>query len=438
MSVLLIVLLTALTQTAQSFRDASASAGSALSLGYLLLTGLFVGDVFKRIRLPKLTGYIMTGIVAGPAVLDVVPVAALDRLALFSGVAVALIALTAGLEMELASIRPLARTIAWVSLFAVVGTAIALAGVVLALSSHLPFMANMPLRTRLAVAGVLGVLLSAKSPAVVVALRKELEADGPVVRTVLAVVVIGDLVVILLFALVSSLAKAAIGSNEAISETLKLLAWEIFGSLFAGVIIGALLAVYLRKVGRSAALFVIALCFLVAEVGRRLHLDPLLVCLAAGMLVRNATKLGDVLHDSIETSSMPVYIVFFAVAGATIHLDALAKLALPVLVLVLARAGGFIVGTRAGARIAGAPDVVRRYAGFGLLPQAGLALALALLFAKAFPEFGAEAGALVLGIVGANELVAPAVYRFALVRSGEAGVTAPPPPSDASVQDVTS
>jgi Kef-type K+ transport system membrane component KefB len=426
MNVVLVVLLTALAHAARSFfaGEAMASAGTAMSLGYLLLAGLFVGDLFKKVRLPKLTGYIMTGIVAGPAVLDVVPVEALERLALFSGVAVALIALTAGLEMEIAMLRPLYRTIKWVSLFVVGGATLVLAGAVLALGPLLPFMNDLSLGQRIAVALVLGVSVSAKSPAVVVALRKEVEADGPISRTVLALVVIGDLLVILLFAVVSSIAKSAFGTSEAISETAKLLAWEIVGSLVAGLVVGGIMAIYVRKVERSAALFIVAVCFVVAEVGRRLHLDPLLVCLSAGMLVRNATRVGDRLHDHIETSSMPVYIVFFAVAGATIHLDVLVKLGVPVIVLVLVRGVTFVLGTRVGARLAGAPPEVRKYAGFGLLPQAGLALALAMLLAKAFPEFGAEAGALILGIVGVNEIVAPAIYRFALVKSGEAGATA--------------
>jgi hypothetical protein len=71
--------------------------------------------------------------------------------------------------------------------------------------------------------------------------------------------------------------------------------------------------------------------------------------------------------------------------------------------------------------------LVRRFAGFGLLPQAGLALALSMLFGKTFPEFGAEAGALTLGVVAINELVAPAVYRYALIHSGEAGKRARTP-----------
>jgi len=88
---------------------------------------------------------------------------------------------------------------------------------------------------------------------------------------------------------------------------------------------------------------------------------------------------------------------------------------------VLVRGCGLLAGSRAGARLARAQPEVARYAGFGLLPQAGLALALSMLFAKTFPEFGAAASALTLGVVALNELIAPALYRSALVRCGEAG-----------------
>jgi Kef-type K+ transport system membrane component KefB len=234
-------------------------------------------------------------------------------------------------------------------------------------------------------------------------------------------VVIADLVVILLFALSSSLAKAVLGGGVDMLQTARSLAWELLGSLVAGAVIGYLLALYLRKVQGGAALFVLLVAFIIAEVGQRLHFDPLLVALAAGMFVRNASAVGDELHRHIEAPAMPVYILFFAAAGANLHLDVLAVVGGPALLFVLVRGVGLFVGARVGARLAEAPASVRRFAGFGLLPQAGLALALSMLFSKTFPEFGLEASALTLGVVALNELLAPALYRYALVQSGEAG-----------------
>ena len=418
----LVLVLGGLMHAARTFTTSvdGGSGGTSLSFGYLLLTAFFVGELFKRIRLPKLTGYIATGIVIGPGVLGLVSDLALANLQIVTGVAVALIALTAGTEIELRAMRPLFRSIAWITLVAVGGTTVLLGAAVFLARPLLPFMADMPASRALAVSLVLGVVMVAQSPAVVVALRNELSADGPVARTVLGVVVIADLVVILLFAIVTALAKSVFGASAGISDTMSALAWELLGSLVAGVLVGAVLATYLRRVQGGAAIFVMAVCFIVAEVGRRVHFDPLLVALSAGIFIRNLSTAGDRLHREIEASALPVYVVFFAVAGATIHLDVLAVVGVPAAIFVVVRALGLLVGTRAGGWLADAPAVVQRYAGFGLLPQAGLALALAMLFAKTFPEFGAEAGALTLGVVAINEILAPALYRVALIRSGDA------------------
>lgn len=421
MNVIVVVVLFGLMHALRSFGSTVTGVGTSVGLGYLLLTGYFVGRVFADLKLPKLTGYIFTGIVVGPAALGLVNERMADNLKLVNGMAIALIALTAGTELELRAMRPLFRTIGWITLVGILGTAALLTLAVLGMRAWLPFFARLDATQTVAVAAVLAIVMVAQSPAVVVALKNELLADGPVARTVLGVVVIADLVVIVLFAIASSIAKALLGAGADPWATMGSLAWELVGSLVIGAVLGYLLSVYLEKVRAGAALFLLTLTFVIAEVGRRMHFDPLLVALGAGMLIRNATPSGDAVHHTVEQASLPVYVLFFAVAGTTIHVDLLGVVGLPAAVLVAVRAAGLLAGSHVGARIAGAEPVVRRYAGFGLLPQAGLALALSMLFAKTFPEFGAEAGALTLTVVAINEIVAPATYRFALVRSGEAG-----------------
>jgi Kef-type K+ transport system membrane component KefB len=404
----LLVIFCGLMQAARSFSPmpglGAAAGGAILATGFLLLAANLSGSIFKGIGLPRLTGYLMLGIVAGPKVLDLVSDDMVVSLRIFNGVAISLIALTAGSELEFRKLRPLLKTIGWISGIAIIGTMIVLSGAVFAARPYLPFLRDLDTIQAAALALVLGVTMTAQSPAVVVALRKETNADGPLARTVLGVVVLADLVVILCFAIASSIATALLGGQAKPLETLGLLTWEILGSLVTGVLIG-----------------VVMVGFVIAEVGQRIHFDPLLVALAAGIFVRNLTHFGDRLHDDIEASSLPVYVAFFAVAGATIHVDELLVVGVPALVFVLIRAGGFMAGNRLACRIAGAPEVVKKYAGFGLLPQAGLALALALLFTRTFPDFGDEAAALIFSVVAINELVAPIGYRWALIRSGEAG-----------------
>ena len=425
MQLLLLIIIFGLMHAARSFAPhpgiGTGPAAVTLGAGFLLLTALIAGNLAKSLGLPRLTGYLILGVVVGPHMLGLVSDRMLVELRVFNGAAIALIALTAGIEMDLSTMRPLMRGIAWITAIGAFGTTIFLVAAVYLLRDFLPFTAGLDSVQMLALAVVLALTLSAKSPAVVVALRKETDADGPLTRTVLGVVVVADLLVIVLFALASAVARRLVGGETPEPMFAATLAWEIFGSGFAGILIGILIAVYLRTVQSSGALFVVVLGFLVAEVGQRIRLDPLLIALSAGLLIRNRTSYGDRLHAEIDAASLPVYIAFFAVAGATIHLDVLAVVGLPATILLLVRGVGFVTGTRLAGRIAGSPQAVRRYAGFGLLPQAGLALALALLFTRSFPQFGAEASALVFGIVGINELIAPVLYRWALVRSGETG-----------------
>jgi Kef-type K+ transport system membrane component KefB len=425
MRILLIVVLGALMQAAQGFAPAAgtgaAPAATILACGYLLLTAYLAGTLFKQVGLPKLTGYLAAGIVIGPQVFGLLTPDMVGHLRIFNGVAISLIALTAGNEMHLASMRPLLRSIAWITMFGVLGTTVLLAGTVFLARDLLPFMSELGRDAAIAMSLVLGVTMVAQSPAVVVALRDETESDGPLIRTVLGVVVLADLVVILLFAVVSSLAQGVLGGDTDVAGTAMKLSWEVLGSMTVGLVIGIVVAAYLRRVRTSGALFIVAVAFVTAEVGQRMHLDPLIVSLAVGMFIRNATDLGDRLHRDVELAGLPVYVAFFGVAGATIHLDVLATVGPAAGLFVITRAVGFQIGNRLAAWRSRAPDVVRRYGGFGLMPQAGLALALALLFTRTFPQFGAAASALVFGVVALNELIAPVLFRLALVRSGEAG-----------------
>lgn len=423
MRVFLLIVFAGLMHATRSFapQDGAGAAGTAVAFGYLLLSALFAGSIFKSFGLPRLTGYLVTGIVAGPQFLGLVSMPALGNLEIFNGMAIALIALTAGAELGVREMKPLLRSIFWLIVVAVLGVMVILSATIYFCRDLLPFFDHLTLIQAVGVAAVLGVTMTAQSPAVVIALRSEMQAEGPVSRTVLGVVVLSDLVVILIFAVVSSLTKTFFGNSADALETAGRLAWEILGSVGAGVLAGLLLAGFFKYVKGGAALFVLAVAFVMAEVGQRIAFDPLIIACTAGALVRNATSFGHKLLEEIEGSSLAVYVVFFAVTGASIHLDALLVVGIPVAIFVLVRGTGFYSLSWLAGTIARAPLPIRKYVGFGLMPQAGLALALAMLFSRTFPDLGAAAAALVLGGVAINEMVAPVLYRLALVRSGEAG-----------------
>ncbi|MBN8611270.1 MAG: cation:proton antiporter [Deltaproteobacteria bacterium] len=392
-----------------------------VGVGFVLIAAWFVGRLASTIGLPKLTGYLGTGIVAGPTLLGYLGDDTVRDLGLVNGMAVSLIMLTAGSEMDFRAMRPLLRSIAWISLIGVLGTALLLGLATFVLRSTLPFLADLSSTEAFVVSLVLGIVLVPQSPAVVVALRSETGADGPVARTALGTVVLANVLLIPIFAVASAIAQGVMAGQLDPADTARQLAWEILGSIAIGLGVGAILAAWLRFVGtRGLDLFVLGACFVSAEVGRRLRLDPQLIMLAAGMVVENAAREGGTLRRAYEAASLPVYILFFTVTGASIHLSELPHVAVPAVVLLVIRAVGLLAGGYAGARVAGAPPEVQRYVGVGLLPQAGLAIAFALLFARTFPGIGEPAAALALAVISLNELIAPALFRAALVRSGEA------------------
>ncbi len=420
--VLLLLALGGLMQAASTYVNEPTSATVQLAFGYLLLTAFFTGRIANRIGLPKLTGYIIAGALSGPWVFGLVTYDMTKSLAIVSGTATAVIALEAGSELQLAKVRRVARTLRAMTLFAVVGSMFVLGGTLYLLRDLLPFIGELGRPQALAVAMVLGVALSAQSPAVVMALLAEMRASGPVSELMLASVVVADLVVIICFSIASAIAGAVLGGSIDLAGTARDVGWELFGSIGFGLAIGILLGLFLRQVKSGGPLFALTMCVVVAEAGPRVHLDPLIVMLTAGLWVRNFSRADiHVLHAGFESAQLPVFLVFFALAGAKLDLDTLVASIVPVAILAGARAASFFIGGKIATRVTDAPPLVHKYAWFGLMPQAGLALALALVMEKTFPTFGGPAAVIMIGVVGFNELIAPVILRAMLLRTGEAG-----------------
>jgi Kef-type K+ transport system membrane component KefB len=182
-----------------------------------------------------------------------------------------------------------------------------------------------------------------------------------------------------------------------------------------------------RSVKNGAALFALLICVVVAEIGARIHLDPLVVMLAAGVWLKNFSRSdASKLFHGFESAELPVFLVFFSLAGSKLDVEQLWVMLVPVLIIVAARASVFYVGCRIACRRTDADPSVTKYGWTGLVPQAGLSLALVVVIQQNFPSFGQPAAVLLLSVVGVNQLVAPVLLRISLVRSGEAGQRAQP------------
>jgi Kef-type K+ transport system membrane component KefB len=419
---LLLLAVGGLMQAAGSFATTPTSATVLLAFGYLLLTAFFTARLASPFGLPKLTGYILAGIASGPFALGLVTADMASSLKIVSGTATAIIALEAGAELQLQTVRRVLRTLRAITSFAVIGAMFVLGGAVFLLRPWLPFLDGLDAWQAAAVSMMLGVTLAAQSPAVVMALLAETRAAGPLSEVILASVVVADLVVILCFSIASAAAGAALGDGLDLLSTARDVGWELLGSIAFGLAIGMLLALFLRSVKTGASLFALMICVVVAEAGPRVHLDPLIVMLAAGLWIRNAPRTdASALMSGFESAQLPVFLVFFALAGVRLDLQTLYASIVPVAVITVARAATFFVGCRIAASVTRAPRPVQQHAWIGLVPQAGLALALALVLEKTFPTFGGPAAVMVVGVVSVNQLVGPVLLRASLIKSGEVG-----------------
>lgn len=420
-ALLTIALVTALTYATRSFVPRGATitgSGAALAFGFLLIVAVQASHIFEKLRLPHLTAYILCGLLFGPEGLGLISAKMLPDLGVVKGTAVGLIAFLAGCELNLRRLRPRLHAIGAVSACTIAAAGALLFALFYAITFYLPISSAFTTGERIAAALVCANVLTAFSPAVVVGLISETKSAGPLSEMAMSIVVLADLVIVVTYALSSTLAAATFGSSG--GGAVAMLVPHIFGSIVAGALIGGALSVYARRIGARSGLVTIAVLFVAAEAGAALHLNPLLVGLAAGLFLENVSPVGgERLSRGAAAVALPTFAIFFAVIGAEVHLKAFLHVAPFAIGAALLRAAGIIAGTRIAARLVGMESALARRLPLGLLPQAGVAIALASLVLAGHRPWGAVYGTILLGTIVVNELVAPVFFRNALVAAGE-------------------
>jgi Kef-type K+ transport system membrane component KefB len=292
----------------------------------------------------------------------------------------------------------------------------------MALWPWLPLPAMPSTAMQAAVAVVVALLAASFSPTVTIAVVAESRARGPLTRLVMALVVVADLALIVAFALALQAVRWASGGTlEEDVGLLAVLAWELLGSVAFGGIVGAAFALYLRFVGREVTIVLIGICILLAGVGRMLHFEIVLASLTAGLVVENiAPPRGDALKLAVERGALPVLVVFFAAAGASLQLDALAAVGGVTLAIAAVRAGVLYLSSRVGTWWAKLPEPAS-FAWMGLVSQGGVTLGLASIVSSEFPEWGGAVYTLIIALTAVHVLVGPVLFRGALSRVGEIG-----------------
>jgi len=401
--------------------QAEAAVPLSMSLGFLLLAGFVLGKLGTYAHLPGITGYLLAGVAFGPSCLGILDRPAVEDLTLINSFALTLIALNAGGEVSLAGVRKRLSSYVWITAGQ---SAVTLLGMLLAAVLALGLLpGGFPdgLSERILVGALLAVIALANSPSSTVAVIVESGAKGGLSDLVLGITILKDILVILAFAVILTVGAAFPGTaaTHGSNHLVTLVGLELAGSILFGVLLGMGIILYMRYIGAELPIFIIAVSFLSYEISSRLNLHALLVCMAAGLAVNNLSNRGRDFIKAIEKGSLPIYVVFFAIAGAGLDFSVLAGTWRLVLVLVAARFLFTWLGTVSGCVIAGEEPSMRKLVWMGFVTQAGVALGLAVVVAETFGQWGEVFKNVVVGSIAVFQLAGPVLFKFALIRAGE-------------------
>lgn len=420
---------TVLTHTYAALHDLH----SWLALGLALIVGHFMGRLATRFRAPAVVGYILTGVLFGRSVLDVIPAANAEALGMVASLGLGVVAFMIGSELSRKTLRRLGFGLILIMVSESLFAFFCVGGAVWILSDWL-----LPGGLALAGALVFGAMAPASAPAGTVAVIQEYRAKGPVTSLLLAVVGLDDGFAIVLYAFAAAIAKMLLGGGQvsfAALVTGPLV--EIAGGVALGLGLGAGLCAFSRTTRDRGATLTLTLgaVLLTTGLAQALHLSLILANLCVGAVMVNALpRETERSYAALERVTPPLFVLFFTVAGAHLDLALLAKLSLLGPVYIVARATGLIGGAYVGAALAKAEPTVRRYLGLGILSQAGVAIGLALTVAHEFRDpvygqLGAQLATLTINTIAATtiifEIVGPITTKIALVRAGEIGAAPP-------------
>ena len=415
-----------------------------VAFGVIALAARQIGEFFTRLRLPLITGYLFTGLLVGPFVLGFASEESLEQLRFVDEISLAFIAFAAGRELYLPELRGRLRSIGLVTAGLILSTLILVTTAVLLLAEYIPFMEALGGNGRFAVALLAGAILTARSPSSAIAIVTELRARGPYTQMALGVTVIMDFLVIVLFALSSSVADALFANVPLNISFIFLVLIELLLVALLGFTLslvlrwilsqrfdGSLKTALILLVGYSTFLFSGWLReYSHANLPFELLVEPLLICMIASFLVNNYSPLRAEYAQRLHDIAPYIYIAFFTLTGESLELGVLANAWQIALGLFLVSLVAVMIGSFTGGVLAGDPLRYNRIKWMAFITQAGVALGLAKETAVEFPALGAEFSTLIIAVVVLNEMVGPLFFKWAINHVKEARTRAKTPEFD--------
>ena len=413
--------------------DYSLLAWSIASFAFIVLAAYQVGRLATFLHLPLISGYLLAGIFAGPFVLRFMSTSDVEVLRFLDEVSLAFIAFAAGSEMALDELRGRYRSIGWNTLTQIVAIYIITGIAIYLLADHIPFMADFNTAGKFSVALLGATILTARSPSSAIAIINEMRARGPFTKTVLGVTLTKDVIIVVLFALCTSIVSTVLNGQAFDLGFMLLVSVDVLGSIAIGVLVGKLLVLVLRTYWEEwlkipAILLIGFLVFVIsAEIREYSHenlpfdllFEPLLICMVASFWLTNRSAHRDELRHLLHRVEMPIFVIFFTLIGESLDIGVVMTI-LPVTVLIfLARLVALFIGGYVGGTAAGDPPQFNRLTWMAYITQAGVGLGLAKEVAIAFPQLGNDFTTLMVAVIVLSQLAGPPFFKFAIRMVGE-------------------
>jgi len=402
-----------------------------ICLALALIGGLLLSRLTKLMKLPAVTAYLVAGLLLGPFLLGRLNISGIgfnsleqvEGLGIITQTALGFIAFTIGNEFRLSQLKATGAKAITIGILQAVLTTVLVDAVLIVLHFMFPHIISLPC------AIVLGAIASATAPAATLMVVRQYKADGPLTRLLMLVVAIDDAVGLVLFSVSYGIATALSNGQVSVLAVVVEPIVEIILSLSLGSIMGWLLNWVEQFFHSRSKRMTISVAFVLLTVGLStlkfqvggLHcgFSLLLVCMMTGTIFCNICSTSEELMARVESWMVPLNILFFVISGAELDLNVLAS---PVTLLVgvvyiIARSAGKYFGSAFSCRLTRQPAPITANLGITLLPQAGVALGMALT-AASLPD-GALARNVVLFAVLVYELVGPALTKRSLLAVGE-------------------
>ncbi|HPR17466.1 MAG TPA: cation:proton antiporter [Candidatus Cloacimonadota bacterium] len=406
-----------------------------LLIGIVTIAGLYFGRNMHYLKLPTIIGYMILGAILGPSGFNLLTDGLQDQLGFIPDIALGFVALSIGMELNFKTLQKLGKSIIYIIFCESFG------------AFMLVFAALYFLTHNIAVALVFAAIAPASAPAGTVAVIQEYKARGNLTKALYAVVGFDDGLGIIIFgfslAFIQNMLLHETGAASAgLLQTILYPMQEIVISLVVASVISFLFTILGRKLKNANDVLILTIGFVLITCGlcQSLHLSLILTNMIVGIVIINTQQrsLIAAIQDRLPLLMPLLFILFFTLAGANLHVKALPSLGVLGIVYIFSRSFGLIGGARLGAVLGGAEENIKKYLGLGILSQAGVAIGLSLMLKQEIHGMGVvvdaitgktagdELGSMVITTVTATciffEIIGPILTKIALKKAGEINV----------------